>query len=220
MGPSLRQIAVDGQAVTQVERDKIAAAYATYGQRARIRGQVTVGKPLTATVAEKVDGWRCGQMLQVTDARLPAGISGQKWPIMRVKGKLWSTINVREYELEFGDAPLQHFSARYRTTATTVPSPRQPAHVHQIYFANINPLPSASQVLISQMMDAAKKPVRGQGVAVLWTMIVTDSTGAVVVGQGSIVAITSSTNANGQTTATFTTGATAGLDYTVTATTP
>lgn len=220
VAPSLRQIAVDGQAVTQAERDKIAAAYAAYGQRSRLRGQVTVGKPATTTVAEKIDGWRCGQMLTVTDARLPAGISGQTWPIMRVKGKLWSTINVREYELEFGDAPLQHFSARYRTSATRIVSPRQPAHVHQIYFANINPLPGSSQVLTSQMVDAAKKPVRGGGIAVVWTMVVTDSTGTVVVGQGSIAALTSSTDTNGQTTATFTTGATAGLDYTVTASTP
>jgi hypothetical protein len=218
--PSLRQIAVDAQSVTRQQRDKIGAAYATYGQRARVRGTVTVGKPLTSTVIEKVDGWRCGQMLQITDARLPVGISGQSWPILTVKGKLWSTVNVREYTLEFGDAPRQAFSAKYRTTATKIKTPLQPAHIHEVYFSNLHPLPSTSQTVTSQMIDAAKKPVRAPGVPVVWSMTVTDSTGAVVTGQGSIVAITSSTDTNGETTATFTTGATAGLTYDVRADTP
>jgi len=220
VAPSLRQVSVDGQAVTPAQRDKIGTAYDTYGQHARVRGTVTVGKPLTSTVIEKVDGWRCGQMLTITDARLPAAISGQSWPILSVKGKLWGGVNVREYTLEFGDAPHQAFSARYRTTTTKIASPRQPAHIHEVYFANFHPLPSTSQIVTSQMIDAAKKPVRGPGVAVIWTMVVTDSTGAVVTGQGSIAAITSSTDPNGQTTATFTTGATAGLTYDVKADTP
>ena len=219
-GQSLRQISVDAQATSKAQRDSVGGAYAAYGQRARVRGSVTVGKPLTSSVIEKVDGWRCGQMLQITDARLPPGISGKLWPILAVRGKLWSTINVREYTLEFGDAPSQHFSAKYRTSPAAIQSPRQPSHTHQIFFPNSNPLPSSSQVLVSQMVDASKKPVRGKGVPVFWKVMATDSAGVVVPGQGSVSAIVASTDANGQTTATFTTGATAGLDYTVTATTP
>jgi hypothetical protein len=70
-----RQTSVDAEAVTDAEKTAIAKSYEHYGERPRIRGQITVGRP-----DEAVDGWRVGQMVTIIDARLPPALNGKTLP--------------------------------------------------------------------------------------------------------------------------------------------
>jgi hypothetical protein len=210
-----RQVAVDAQAVTNAEREAVSHAYINYARRPRIRGSVKVGRP-----DEAVDGWRCGQLLTIVDARLPAFLTGKAFPIQRVSGSLKAGHEYREYTLEFGDFPLARFSQKYRSTPQRMTSARLPTHEHTIHLPSAVLLPSHTYTVYSQMVDHSKKPVRKSGVPVLWGLTVTDASDATV-GTGTITAINTPcvTDNHGRTAATLVTGATVGLHYHLTATT-
>jgi hypothetical protein len=214
--PWFRQMSLDAQTSTVRERRAVARSYINYARRARLRGSVTVGKP-----DEAVDGWRCGQLLTITDARLPDGLNGHAFPIQRVAGKLHAGNDFIEYTLEFGDFPIARFSQKYRTTPQRIATARLPATRHHVELPTHHLLPSESYTLYSQMVDHSGKPVRMSGIPVVWTLSVTDNAGAPV-SAGYVVPIASPcvTDQHGRTAATLTTGSTTGLHYHVTATTP
>lgn len=213
---NLRQINVDAQTANPTQRDAVGAAYTVYGQRARIRGSVTVSGRLD----EKVDGFHAGQMLTVTDARLPATMNGQAFPIQRVKGILVKGQNVRRYDLGFGDAPPQSFSAKWRQQATQITLPNMPAYTWQITYSNVSPLPGVTQTLRFQALDTASKPVRASGLACNLTLqSSSDGITWVTATDGSLGSTSLVSNQDGQCTTTFTMGAGA-LQYRVSADTP
>jgi hypothetical protein len=213
--PHFRQVLVDGQAITNAEREALSASLVNYARRARVRGSVKVGQP-----DEAVDGWRCGQMLTITDARLPATLNGRSFPIQRVSGSLKAGNDFREYTIEFGDFPIARFSQKYRATPQRIGTARLPSKEHTIHLPSAVLLPSLTYTVYSQMVDRSKKPVRMSGVPVLWDLTVTDASDATV-GTGTITAINTPcvTDSHGRTAATLVTGATAGLHYHLTATT-
>jgi hypothetical protein len=202
-----RHTLVDAQAKSEAQKNAVAAHNIRYSQRARIKGSVTIGSP-----TEAVDVWRCGQMVKITDARLPSSVNGKLWPILRVAGSLKSGNDFRVYTLEFGDAPIGRFSAKYRTSPQRLPTARLPANRHRIFMPNTHLRPSSSYTVESQMIDHSGKAVRQGGVAVAWSLVTRDSAGAVV-SAGSIAALDDFTDRHGQTAATLTTGSTTGLHY-------
>lgn len=208
-----RHVLVDAQAVTPAQRDAVAAHYERYGERARIKGSVTVGRP-----DEAVDGWRVGQMVTIIDARLPDALNNRQWPIQRVSGSLRAGQNFRTYNLEFGDAPIERFSQKYQQAPHRITNKHLPAREHQIIFPTTHLRPSTTYVLRSQIVDHAKRPLRQGGVPVTWTMTVKDRTGATV-STGSISALISVTNLHGETTAELVTGSGTDLHYHVRCTT-
>jgi hypothetical protein len=209
-----RQTSVDAEAVTDAEKTAIAKSYEHYGERPRIRGQITVGRP-----DEAVDGWRVGQMVTIIDARLPPALNGKTFPIQRVQGKLKAGQEYREYTLEFGDFPIARFSQKYRTSPQRIHPTRLPARKHRIYWPSHHLRPSTSYVLYSQMVDHSDKPVRRGGVPVTWSVETKDRAG-VNVGGGTISAHSATTDDHGRTAATLTTAAGTDLHYHVTAKTP
>jgi len=214
--PVFRQMLVDAQSVTVHDRKAVGHSYINYARRARLRGSIVVGSP-----TEAVNGWRCGQMLTITDARLPDGLNNHSFPIQRVAGRLKPGNDFIEYTLEFGDFPIPRFSQKYRTTAQRLATARLPPHEHVVHLVSPVLLPSHSYTVYSQMVDHSKKPVRMAGVPVIWGLTVTDSFDATV-GTGSVAPINTPcvTDTHGRTAATLVTGATTGLFYHLTATTP
>lgn len=218
---SKRQILVDGQALTQAQKNSIAKAYLQFGARSRVKGRVTVGSS-----TEAVDGWRCGQSLKVIDARLPSGVNGKTFPIQRVAGSLSAGNDFRVYTLEFGDAPIGRFGQKYKSAPQRIATARLPGREHKIYFPTHHLRPSSSYVLTAQMVDRSAKPVRQSGVPVKWSLRVLDAAGTLT-DTGSITPIdsvtgdttTNVTDRHGRTSATLTTGGTTRLHYHVKAVT-
>jgi hypothetical protein len=218
---SKRQILVDGQAMTQAQKNAIAKANLQFGDRSRVKGSVTVG-----SLGEAVDGWHCGQLLTIVDARLPAWLNGKSFPIHRVSGSLKAANDFRVYTLEFGDAPIGRFGQKYRSGAQRLPDARLPAKEHKIKFPTQHLRPSTSYVLTSQMVTRSGKSVRKGSVPVRWTLTVKDRTGATV-STGSIVPIDpipvnpqiNTTDRHGRTGARLTTGSLTDLHYHVRAVT-
>lgn len=212
---SKRQLMVDAQSITQADRDAVGQAFSRYGTRARIRGSVTIG----GNLAEVVDGWRCGQLLQIIDARLPDSLNGGLYPIHRVAGSLIAGRNdTRYYTLEFGDGPMPRFSAKFRSTTQKIVTPRQPAYRHKVTWDATRIDPGTTHVVTSQMVDPSDKPVRGAGIPVTWSLTVTDQFGPIA--EGSISPTSAITTPDGTTQSLVTIGPTGGTWYDAEALTP
>jgi hypothetical protein len=210
---SLRQIVVEAQASSTAERNAIGAAYAKYGQRARIKGSLMVG-----SLQEPVDGWRCGQLLSITDARLPVSLNGYYFPIQRVLGSLVAGQTYAKYTLEWGDGPVGGFSQKFRQTPTVIRTNyHTPAIRYRIYYDTPNLQPSTTYTLRAQAINRSNTPVRAANKQVIWSLAVYDQTNALVTGQGSISPTTGITNADGEAYTVLTTGSVQGLRYLVTA---
>lgn len=208
-GTDKRQVLVDAQALDETTRDAIADAYTAYGSRARLRISVDVcGRP-----DQQVDGWHCGQLVKITDARLPTSLNEQLWPIMALEGQtVPGHRELRVYRLTLGDAPVGRFYAKsgYTPTAVNLTKPRTPAKVHQVTpehydIAGGEP----AQTLVSQLQDTTGSPMAQPGVVVSWTMKITDITGLVVTtSDASLSSASETTNNDGQTFVQFTSDST------------
>jgi hypothetical protein len=210
-----RQLLVDAQAITTTQRDTIGATYMAFSGRPRVKIVVTIGGRLDEGGGSPLmDGWRCGQLVTIIDARLPAWLNGGQWPIQKLTGTLKPYRNIRTMTIECGDAAIGRFSQKYRTVAAAkIATPRQPTYTHLVYFADLSPAAGKVQTLTSQMIDSAKVPVRSQGVQVTWSMV-TEPGGVDTPGYLSPTATV--TNADGQTQTQFTMPST-GLRYKVNA---
>jgi hypothetical protein len=209
---NLRQILVDAQSSTVAERDAIGGAYATFGKRARIKGMVDIGRP-----DEAVDGWRCGQALTITDARLPTTLDGAAFTIQRVQGTLVAGQSFVKYHLEFGDGPIATFSQKFQQLpAARKVKRQQPAIRYQVRYSE-PAVPSTTLTVYAQAVDRSSLPVKVAKKHVVWSLVVTDQNNYVVTGQGSISPTTGTTDADGQAYTVLTTGSQDGLNYAVTA---
>lgn len=207
-----RHVAVDAQAVTSDQRDAIAGHYERYGARARIKGSVTIaGRP-----DEMIDGWRCGQMVTIVDARLPDALNNRAWPIQRVSGRMViGRKELRKYTLEFGDAPIERFSQKFQQTPQRIRPVHHPAREHRVIFPTEHLRPSTTYLLRSQLIDHSKRPVRQGGLPVTWALSAVTAAGAPVA-TGTLTPLRNTTNAHGESTAELTTGAGTEIHYHVT----
>lgn len=217
--PAKRQISVDARSVNVTQREAVGAAYTQYNDRARVKISVTIGGRLDE--GPVIDGWRCGQLVKITDARLPSSLNGQSWPIMRVQGSLRTgQPTTRIYTLECGDAPLGRFYASYRSGPKTLTAPKLPAYTWEIYFQNTSPGLGNTQTLVLQLMDSSKKAVRAQAIPGNLTLTVTKA-GSPVTSDAVLTPLSVTSNADGQAAVSFTTDSTQdGLTYTVECATP
>ena len=217
--PGVRQISVDAQSASVAQREAVYAAYTKYNAQAKVKIQLTIGGRLDE--GPVIDGWRCGQSVQITDARLPASLNGLSWPIQRVQGSLKAgRPETRQYVLECGDMPIGSFFAKYRTNPKTIVTPRKPAYTWEIYFQNLAPAPGEAQTLVLQALDSSKKSVRAPGLTCNVTLTVTLA-GAPFTSDASVSPASAVSNADGQVAIIFTADSTTGgLTYKVDAATP
>ena len=221
---SKRQVAIEARATSVADRIAVAAAMTKYAKRARIKISATHGGRLDE--GPVIDGWRCGQTVTITDARLPAGLNGLAWPIQRVSGKLVKgRSETRLYTVEAGDAPIGSFFRKFRQEPKArdlTKTAKKPAYSWEIYFQQVSGLGLAqAQTLVLQLVDSAKKPLQANGIPGSLTLTVTDSTGATVTSDASLSPTSVSSNSDGQATTLFTTDSTqAGLSYKVACDTP
>jgi len=173
---SQRQIMVDGQSVTRAQRDALADTYTAFGSRPRYTGSVTIGgRDDEGNALPLSTGWRAGQVVTITDERLPAYLDNTGWPIQRLSGSLRTgDATVMILTLEFGDMPIGRFSEKYADhtkSAVTGAEPKPPAPRHAIYWETLNPKPGEAQTLKSQAVDNSEEPIKVKGVPVHWEFV-------------------------------------------------
>ena len=229
---SKRQGIVSGQSVTVTQRDALADAYTGYATPPRYRGQITCGgRDDEGNGLPIVVGFRGGQLLTITDERLPDDLNGIAWPIQAIRGSLVAgRASVLQYTFEFGNQPVGQFSAmlaqredwlerrrRLRSTGNAKPAPK-----HNIYFQTLNPKPGETQTLVSQARGNDDLPVAVKGIPVVWSFVsVTDHLGADLSGNGESLSPTDTvTDENGQSRTTFTAGTETDTYYQIVATSP
>lgn len=143
-----------------------------------LRGHCTVGNE-----RHHPDGWHVGQVVKITDARMPAYLNGRYYVIQKVTTKLIPTVNWRVYDLEWGDAPIARSSSRRFNKEKT---PDLPGRLWDISGRIQNPLPGSTVTVVGQLTDEKGTAVRVGGVAVKLELHVWDDTGAEVTGVGGI----------------------------------
>lgn len=226
---SARQLLVDGQATTREQRDRLADTYAAFGSRPRYRGQITIGgRDDEGNGSPLPTGLRAGQVIPITDARLPAALNGISWPIQRLSGSLVANPDAPKsviiYTIEFGDLPIGRFSERLpvHEQARTTVSAASAAPRHVIYFETLNPIPGSTQTLTSQARNNSDEPVTVKGIAVHWEITaVVDNLGNDKSGNGESVSPEDTvTDEHGQSITTFTAGSLTGVYYQIEASTP
>jgi hypothetical protein len=144
-----------------------------------LRGHCTVGNE-----RHHMDGWHVGQIVKITDARLPASLNERYYVIQKVTTKLIPTINWRVYDLEWGDAPIARSSSRRVTKDTKKVA--LPGRLWDIEGRIQNPLPSSTITVHGQLKNEKGEPVMVPDVTIDLELHVWDATGTPAVGVGSI----------------------------------
>ena len=208
--PNKRQVYVDApQSTTEDQRNAIGAQVLYRGQYPTLRGTVTVSG---------VDGWRCGQLVQICDVRLPTALNGKFFVIQRVASRLIAGNDVREYDIDWGDGSVGR-------STTQQPKPIVgnwvgPLTKIVILTKDVSPKPNESQVIVGQLSTMSGDPIQLSDRVVNWDLVVLDGNNNVVVGQGFIAPSSSTTDASGQARTKLTTGSRTGLTYYVYGDTP
>ena len=219
--PNLRQVYLDAPlSADQPTRDAFGQQVLYRGAYPTLRGTVVVdgwhtdfaGNPVEPV---QVDGWRVGQKVPITDARLPADLNGRPYVIQRVQMNLLEG-GWRVYTLDWGDGPVQRVSSQ----GPPKPITNAPAIQLVVSVPNTTPQPGETQTATAQMTDGSGSPWKVPDRAVSWTLNVVDLLGNPVAGQGSLSTLTSVTDRNGQAFTAFTAGTRRDLQYTILAQTP
>lgn len=215
--PNMRQAYFEApMSTSRALRDSFGAQVLYRGSRPTLRGSCKVGGyDEDGNIHEGADGWRVGQLVQITDERLPASLNGRFFVIQRVQSKLIATTDVREYTLDWGDGPVSRFSAQKRERPSTPP----PTIGVLVTEEDVAPAPLSSQKITGQLINKAGLPWAIADKTVNWELLVLDS-GGNVCDQGSLSPMTSTTDRNGTAYTTLTAGAGLGLTYFVYATVP
>lgn len=199
--PNKRQAYFDSsQSVDQASRDSIGGQQLYRGSFPTLRGTLT----LSGT-----DGWRVGQQFVLTDVRLPTALNGKTFVIQRVSTSLLPETDIRQYQLDWGDGPVQRASAQ--------PKPRErvgnPAVQVNVTYEDATPPLGSTQTITGQMATSSGVAWKIPGKTVVWVLAVTDAFGDPVAGQGSLDPPVSTTDRNGSARTQLTAGTMFGLTY-------
>jgi len=188
---------------TRAKRDALGGQALYRGSVPTLRGSCKVSG---------VDGWRAGQLVQITDSRLPATLNGKYFVIQRVSTTLIPGADVREYTIDWGDGPTSRYTMQPPKGGGDV---RWPPPVNRVVIDTFDlaPGPNSTQTITAQLTDKAGAPWRIPGKVVKWTLEVYNSAGTLITGQGSLIPEVSATDSEGRARTVLTTGAMTGLVY-------
>lgn len=188
--------------VTRAMRDSYGGQAVERGRTPTLRGQVDV---------VGYDGWRAGQLMRVTDIRLPASMNGRYYVIQRVRGGFLAETELRKYTLDFGDGPVSRWSGQ-PATDSDVEWPPGAIQV-DIDVRDLSPGPNSTQIITAQLINTAGEPWKIAGKVVEWKFECYNSLGVLQTGQGSITPTVSVTDKSGKARTRLTTGAGTALVY-------
>jgi hypothetical protein len=211
--PTMRQAYVEApSATTSGDRDAIGNQVLYRGATPTLRGSLVIGGDhlhTDGTLYPTPDGWRAGQVVQITDARLPPWLNGLWFVIQRVATKLYPGTDQQEYTIDWGDGPVQRLTTR---PDPKVPTP-DPAVQLYVVLQDATPAPGTQQVVAAQLVSQAGTAWAIPNRTVNWTVQAVDASYTPVPGQGSCDPPVSTTDQTGKARTTFTAGSVAGLQY-------
>jgi hypothetical protein len=209
--PAQRQAYLDvGSATTKELRDAV-------GGQARYRAMYPTLRG--SLILHGTDGWRCGQVVRVTDARLPDTLNGRSFVIQRVSTTLIPTQDFRVYTIDFGDGPTQRYSSGRQKKDEDVRL-SWPAVQLVVTAVDPTPQPLSVQTVTAQLTDSSGADWKIPDRTVTWELLVYDLNGDPVTGQGTLNPVESPTDASGKARTELTAGTTRDLIYFVYAKTP
>lgn len=196
--------------VNQQDRDAVAGQALYRAKSPVLRGTLicTGGTDKEGNVLGP-DGWRVGQLVKITDARLPARLNARYFVVQRVAMKTIQTQNVREYTLDWGDGPTARTSGLRAKKPPTPP----PANGFYIDVAEVQPAPLSTQVVPAQLINGYGQAWAIEGKVVNWQLVAVDKDWVEVKGQGSLTPAVSTTDDHGIARTVFTAGDQTGLTY-------
>jgi hypothetical protein len=177
--PSNAQVMINApESIDETTKMAVAARARRAVERGILRGTCTVGNE-----RHHVDGWHVGQLVKITDNRLPVYLNNRYYVIQKVTTTLLPTINWRVYHLEWGDAPIARTSSR---RAWKKEMPQLPGRLWDIAGRDMLPLPGTTVTVIGQLVDDLGIERRVAGIRLKLQLEVWDTTGALVTGVGDI----------------------------------
>jgi hypothetical protein len=208
-----------GVSTSREKRDALGGQALYRASFPTLRGSLRVNGKETASGRESRDGWRVGQLVQISDARLPTALDGRYFMIQRVRTTLLEGTEIRVYDIDWGDGPTSRYTMQPPKGGGEVTWPNPVTEV-VIEARDLAPGPNATQVIIGQLMSKSGEPWKIAGKVVKWSLEVYNSGGTQVTGQGELDPEVSATDANGRARTTLTTGTQTGLVYFVFADVP
>ncbi|HET7713706.1 MAG TPA: hypothetical protein VFK94_05465, partial [Patescibacteria group bacterium] len=201
--PNKRQAYMEAPiAVTRAMRD-------SYGGQALERGKVPTLRASVDVVG--YDGWRVGQLLRVTDARLPSYLNGRYFVIQRVRGGFLAETELRKYTLDFGDGPTSRWTGQPILDGDVEWPPG--AIQVDIQARDLSPGPNSTQIITGQLINGKGEPWAIAGKVVEWSFECYNNLGVLQTGQGSITPEVSVTDKHGKARTRLTTGPGTSLTY-------
>jgi len=198
---------------TQAIRDSVGGQILYRGQFPTLRGSVTVDNldHATGEIHDEWEGWRVGQIVKITDSRLPAELNGMSFFIQRVATKQHSETPVREYRIDYGDGPQSRWSAQPKPTSQDFTFP-PPAIQIDIQEFDLSPGPNSKQTIVGQLVAKDGTPWEIPGKVVKWSLEAYNAAN-VLVTEGTLSPGESATDRHGRARTVLTTGPTPGLVY-------
>jgi hypothetical protein len=161
-------------------------------------------------VSTGYDGWRAGQLVHITDSRLPAQLNGKWFIIQRVRTELHPGTDLRKYTIDWGDGPTSRWSGEKQPGPVDWPNP---ATMIEISVHDLSPGPNSSQRITGQLINASGEPWAIEGKTVNWSLECYNNLGVLQPGQGSVKPTVSITDRHGKAYTTFKSGAGVDLVY-------
>lgn len=186
---------------TKKRREAIGGQQLYRAKRPTLRGSVKVSG---------ADGWRVGQVMKITDARLPDELNGKYFMIQRVQMTLIAGTDVREYVLDWGDGPTSRWSMQPKLKPFDLDY--DPATQIIVRAFDLSPGPNSTQTIIGQLANRAGKPWHVAGRVVRWSLEAYTSAGVRTTG-GELSPEVSITDRNGRARTKLTTGPKRGRVY-------
>lgn len=179
---------------TRSRRDAMGGQALYRGAYATVRGSVKV---------RGLDGWRVGQLVRISDTRMPAELIGRYFVIQGVQTTLLSSTNIREYVLDWGDGPKSRYSYEARPGDFSMPPPAIQIDVQAF---DLSPGPNSTQTITGQLINGSGQPWNVAGKVVNWSVECYNNLGVLQPGVGTVTPTVSSTNGHGRAYTKLTTG--------------
>lgn len=188
--------------VTRAMRDSYGGQAVERGKTPTLRGSVVV---------VGYDGWRAGQLMKVTDIRLPSYLNGHYFVIQRVRGGFLAETELRKYTIDFGDGPVSRWSGQ-PVLDDTVEWPPGAIQV-QVEARDLSPGPNSTQIITGQLLNTVGEPWAIAGKVVEWSFECYNNLGVLQAGQGTMAPTVSVTDKSGKAHTRLTTGPGTALVY-------
>lgn len=186
---------------TRSRRDAMGGQALYRGSISTVRGSVKV---------RGLDGWRVGQVVKISDARMPADLVGRYFVIQKVQTSPLHSTDIRVYRIDWGDGPESRYSGDKVGGDAGMPPPAIQIDVQAF---DLSPGPDSTQTITGQMVNGSGQPWNVAGKVVNWSVECYNNLGVLQPGVGEVNPTQSSTDNHGRARTRLTTGPGTNLVY-------